>query len=324
MSVTSKFLEKMWAKIGELDNARLAEQHFPEGVRQVVDIPYADDGDRFHLLDVYYPSEKTDVLPVIIDVHGGGWTYGDKELNKYYAATLTEGGYAVVNGSYRLPPATDLEGQLRDCVAVCNWVADNASEYGFDLDNVFITGDSAGGQLAVSVAAISESGELQNRFGEVMKIRFRAVHSCCGALDFDRYEKMPPLYGYRKMLIGAGRNKSKLYDFMFPKRIIKDGKLPPLFMSTCYGDFIKSHTFSFKEFCDKEGLEYELYYVSKRLKNGKRQDEIFTPSGVAVVVSDSESSNKLDHVFEVKYPLWEESTAVRNAMFAFFDKHKKR
>lgn len=66
------------------------------------------------MLDVYRPKSVEGALPVIVDIHGGGWYYGDKELNKYYCMSLVKYGFAVVNVSYRLAPgAFDLGSDKR-------------------------------------------------------------------------------------------------------------------------------------------------------------------------------------------------------------------
>lgn len=50
---------------------------FPEGVRCSTDIAYADDGIKAHVLDIYRPEDSQEkILPVIINVHGGGLIIG--------------------------------------------------------------------------------------------------------------------------------------------------------------------------------------------------------------------------------------------------------
>lgn len=44
------------------------------------DIPYISDGNKYHLLDIYYPENAAEKLPVIIDIHGGGLMYAEKRL----------------------------------------------------------------------------------------------------------------------------------------------------------------------------------------------------------------------------------------------------
>ncbi len=110
----------------------------------------------FHLLDVYYPEgTKADAkLPVIIDIHGGGWMYGDKDLNKYYCLELANRGYVVFNMSYRLAPDVTVNEQLQDCAEALKWINENMESYPCDRSRILLTGDSAGGQLCAYSAAL--------------------------------------------------------------------------------------------------------------------------------------------------------------------------
>lgn len=50
-------------------------------------------------------------------------------------------------------------------MASYRWVAENGENFGFDLDRVFVAGDSAGGQLAFYTAAVNTSDELKSLYG---------------------------------------------------------------------------------------------------------------------------------------------------------------
>ena len=78
---------------------------FPEGVRCSTDIAYADDGIKAHMLDIYRPEDSQEkILPVIINVHGGGLIIGNKEFNRYFCALLCKKGFLVYSIEYRLIP----------------------------------------------------------------------------------------------------------------------------------------------------------------------------------------------------------------------------
>ena len=83
-------LKLFWKNTERMDNKRIASQTPTPGIKAICDIPYINDGERAHLLDIYYPesTKETDRLPVIIDIHGGGWLYGYKEINKYFCLKL--------------------------------------------------------------------------------------------------------------------------------------------------------------------------------------------------------------------------------------------
>lgn len=103
MTCAEKVARGMARSMAKNDAKHKAGQTLPKGV-DVEEYVYIDDGDNMHKLNVYRPSNIKNTLPLIIDIHGGAWVYGDKELNKgmcmYYASL----GYCVAGMSYRLVP----------------------------------------------------------------------------------------------------------------------------------------------------------------------------------------------------------------------------
>lgn len=62
---------------------------FPDGVDFSENIAYADDNKKAHRMDIFRPQNAKDtMLPVIINVHGGGLLLGNKEFNRYFCALL--------------------------------------------------------------------------------------------------------------------------------------------------------------------------------------------------------------------------------------------
>ena len=93
MDIFKPVLLKFWSITEKMDEKRIASQTPIGGITQITDIPYMNDSMKEHLLDIYYPESATGKLPVIIDIHGGGWLYGYKEINKYYCLKLAEKGF---------------------------------------------------------------------------------------------------------------------------------------------------------------------------------------------------------------------------------------
>ena len=117
--------------VGKSDAKRLAAQKEPEGVKRV-ERAYLDDGHEYHKLNIYTAEEGKN--PVIIDVHGGGWFYGDKDLNRNYDRILAKNGFTVVAPSYRLAEEVNYVEQLKDVLASFEWVVKNAEAENFDLN----------------------------------------------------------------------------------------------------------------------------------------------------------------------------------------------
>lgn len=120
------------------------------------DIAYNEHGKR-GFLDIYRPAEGIENAPVLLQVHGGGWTIGKKDqqglpLMKRLAAK----GWVCVAINYRLAPRDPFPAHIIDVKQAIAWIRENIAAYGGNPDYVAITGGSAGGHLA-SLAALTAS-----------------------------------------------------------------------------------------------------------------------------------------------------------------------
>lgn len=67
--------------------------------------------------------------------------------------------------SYRPAPETDFLGQLEDTAAAFRWIREHRDDYPVAQDQVFLTGDSAGGTLALYMTAVERSSEFAEKIG---------------------------------------------------------------------------------------------------------------------------------------------------------------
>ena len=128
--------------------------------RHLLDVAYregAGSDPEKHRLDFFLPEGEG--WPVLIFVHGGGWTAGDKSLTvagadvysnigRFYASRGI--GTAIVN--YRLQPEVTWREQVDDVARAVAWVREHAAEHGGDPESIFLMGHSAGAQLGAYVA----------------------------------------------------------------------------------------------------------------------------------------------------------------------------
>lgn len=92
-------------------------------------------------------------LPALVYAHGGGWVFGNLDSHDVLCAQLAiEAGIAVLHVDYRLAPEARFPGAFDDVVAALQWVAANGGSVGIDPTRLAIGGDSAGGNLAATVA----------------------------------------------------------------------------------------------------------------------------------------------------------------------------
>ena len=162
MSFTSWMVRRTFKKSDERRDAGIT---VPDTVVRYLDILYGTNP-KWESLDVYRPADREGPLPVIVSVHGGGWVYGDKELYQYYCMNLAERGFAVVNFTYRLAPEYKFPAAIDDVNMVMEWVLkpENIKEYGFDVDHIFMVGDSAGAHMASLYTCICTDPDFAARF----------------------------------------------------------------------------------------------------------------------------------------------------------------
>jgi acetyl esterase/lipase len=117
-----------------------------------VEIAYASGGTNF-LLDLYKPSAGSGPFPLVIWIHGDGWSAGNKSQVEL-SLQLTCRGYAVASINYRLSGAAIFPAQIYDTKAAIRYLRANASTLDIDPNRIGVFGSSAGGHLA-SLAASS-------------------------------------------------------------------------------------------------------------------------------------------------------------------------
>src|SRR5215467_1825531 len=109
---------------------------------------YSGEGaDKYrHRLDLYLPKGKRDV-PVVMFVHGGGFTVGIKDQYAFVGQVFAANGIATAVISYRLSPKTSYPGHVQDVARAFAWLRAHAAEFGGKVDKIFISGHSAGATL---------------------------------------------------------------------------------------------------------------------------------------------------------------------------------
>jgi acetyl esterase len=91
--------------------------------------------------------------PTVVFFHGGGWVAGDLETHDRQARLLViETGAVVISVDYRRPPETRFPGAFEDAFSATKDVIARIAEFGGDASRVGVAGDSAGGNLAATVA----------------------------------------------------------------------------------------------------------------------------------------------------------------------------
>jgi acetyl esterase/lipase len=135
-------------------------------VERLRNLPYGPD--RAHRLDLYRGRSAGSERPVLIHLHGGGFTQGGKSHEGVVLLNqLAAHGWLCVSANYRLRSAGAFPSPLVDTKRVIAWIREHASDYGGDPRQIFLAGSSAGGHLAVSAALTPDRPEFQPGFADI-------------------------------------------------------------------------------------------------------------------------------------------------------------
>lgn len=132
----------------------------PAPVRVHQNVPYGTSAQGLPLdADVYTPAAEAEPAAVVILVHGGGFTSGDKVSDAQYAAALAAVGFVAVNVDYTLaaPGKRGYPEQVREIQRAIRWSIAHARQFGGDPHRLALVGFSAGGYLA-AMAGLLDSG----------------------------------------------------------------------------------------------------------------------------------------------------------------------
>lgn len=131
------------------------------------DLAYATvPGYRPLLLDLYLPA-GTGTRPLVVFVHGGSWTVGNKRVTGHYdnfpavLAALAARGFAVASVDYRLSGEAKFPAAVHDLKAAIRFLRANAGRYGIDRKRVALWGASAGAHLAALVALTGDDPKFE-------------------------------------------------------------------------------------------------------------------------------------------------------------------
>lgn len=153
-----------------------------------------------NLLDLYL-LETNRKCPIMILIHGGGWSAGDKSAYEGRAKRFALAGFHVASINYTL--ATDEDAtthwpaQISDVIKAIDFIKESATDYGIDPNQIFVGGDSAGGHLALWAGVHRpEIKAIINHFGpcDLTQLDIDHIMLNVPVLGRVKYEDNPELY----------------------------------------------------------------------------------------------------------------------------------
>lgn len=236
------YLDRLRATYTDLDlSTPLSQLAWPfrlrnDEVEVVKDVAYEPSHGKRGLLDVYR-QRGTDLrdAPVLVQVHGGGWTVGSKEeqgvpLMMHMAAR----GWVCFAINYRLSPRDPFPAHIVDVKRALAWVKEHASEYGGDPGYVAITGGSAGGHLTALAALTPNDPAYQPGFEDAdttvqAAVPFYGVYDLAGAIGTRRSAELRDRFLARRVLFADPAKGLEPFEQASPLARVGGGA-PPMFV----------------------------------------------------------------------------------------------
>lgn len=131
---------------GRLDVVRVRGMAYGDGPRRT--------------LDVYHRRDRPAGAPVLLHFHGGGFYSGNKgrEARPLIRHLTSRLGFVCVSANYRLQPHVTVADQVADVRSAIAWARAHAAEFGAQPGSLFVTGSSAGANLAIRAVCEGETG----------------------------------------------------------------------------------------------------------------------------------------------------------------------
>jgi acetyl esterase len=118
-------------------------------------IPSSSGGTR---VLVYKPDNAlTAPLPVYVNMHGGGFIFGNAEMDDAWCGVIADrAGCVVVNVDYKLAPEHKFPIPVHECYEVVKWVHEHSEQLSINPEKIAVGGHSAGGNLAAAVCLLNQ------------------------------------------------------------------------------------------------------------------------------------------------------------------------
>lgn len=217
---------KISAYIGALDLIDYKNYPSADDVEEHRDIVYKTIDSIALKVDIYNKVGHTEDAPLIIFVHGGSWSGGDKKDYKLYAIPFAQKGYITASVQYRLSRVAKFPAQLLDVNDAIKFLKRNASYYHIDTSKIVLVGGSAGGHL-VLLSAYSNLDQFNKNSDDGVTAEVQAVVDLYGPTDLTS-ESIRDNKSVKKLMDKSYGDAKDLYEEASPINYISKNVPPTL------------------------------------------------------------------------------------------------
>lgn len=212
---------------------------------------------------IYQPTDRSDTLPALLWIHGGGYVLGSIETGDLRARQLAKAVPCVaVAVEYRLAPEHPFPAPLEDCYAALKWLSSHCDGLGVEKSRIAIGGISAGGGLAASLALLArDRNEVKVAFQLLIypMIDDRNTTAASEAVpDTSPWTREHNLIGWRSYL-GREPGGEDVSPFAAASRATDLTGLPPAYLSVGELDLFLNENIEYAQRLLGAGVPTELH-----------------------------------------------------------------
>jgi len=202
------------------------------------DITYKSAITRNLKLDAYIPVRRLgeppwieysdELKPTLLFFHGGGWTSGNKISRSLFLMPYIQKGFAVVTADYRYLDEASLPEIIGDTRAALHWVYTHQEKYRFDTSRILVSGESAGGHLALMNGVLNNTGLFLQDSLKNFSLRVSGVINWFGVADLhEAYSDWDD--AFRRLVVGKdSTSPHELLKLCSPVTYIGSNTVPVL------------------------------------------------------------------------------------------------
>jgi acetyl esterase/lipase len=212
----------------------------------------------------YYWKSDTVDHPTLVYIHGGGWLGGTKDHITPFIIPYLQRGWNVINVEYRTGEGTAPKA-VDDCMMAIQWIARNAKNYNVDPEHVVISGESAGGHLAL-ITGLLNSIPGSHKYYSGDSIKIKAVVNWFGITDIagvdNFYKQKNQESNYASIWIGNPNRMDSITNTFSPVNRIT-ASTPPIITVHGKKDSVVPYELAvaFHEALNKAGIKNELVSI---------------------------------------------------------------
>ena len=216
-------------------------------------------------IKIYRPKTER-ILPMIMNVHGGGFIAGsyenDNNRSTYLAMNVPA---VVVSINYRLAPQFTYREAIADACTAWNWIHDHAEELGGDPEKMGLHGTSAGANICAGLAFYVRDHGGPKISLNVLSSAVLGVHTTHSAEQMRYEDLLVPGEGMADMVrLYCGGLDGMLPSYYAVPNVAEDfSRLPPTMVVAAEFDALRDDSWEYVDHLKRDGVPVEFYIIPR-------------------------------------------------------------